>query len=189
MEGEPPHSSEAPPTKLVWFLLGVLRVTGETEYLLALQPGPHPQPLLPQLLGCSLLLLSNLLSGQLHTLSTRVTLWSTPSPAEYEGLRAALSSLSPPPSLAAMFLSLAPSYPLLTLHYCHLSLHLDDGQHRVCTLSLPSPSYLSSFLGEVSSTEDQPFQGTKPPSPKPLHLTYPGRLRPLYTGQEALVLV
>ena len=71
VEGEPPHlpESDPPPTKLAWFLLGVLRVTAETEEQLELRPGPHPQPLLPQLLGRCLLLLSSLVSGQFHSSS------------------------------------------------------------------------------------------------------------------------
>ena len=65
VKGEPPLSSEseATPTSLAWFLLGVLQVAGETEQLLQLQPAPHPQPLLPRLLGHCLLLLSGLMTG------------------------------------------------------------------------------------------------------------------------------
>ena len=60
------HDNEAPPTRLAWFLLGVLRVTVETQLQLERRPGRHPQPLLPQLLGRCLLLLSSLLSGLSH---------------------------------------------------------------------------------------------------------------------------
>ena len=63
--GEPPcHPlTEDTAVRLAWFLLGVLRVAVETEQQLVVQPGAHPQPLLPQLLGRCLLLLSSLVSG------------------------------------------------------------------------------------------------------------------------------
>lgn len=51
-------------TRLGWFLLGVLRVAAETEQALVVMAGVHPQPHLPQLLGCLLLLLSSLVSGK-----------------------------------------------------------------------------------------------------------------------------
>jgi hypothetical protein len=107
---ETPHlpASETPPTRLASFLLGALRVAAETECQLQLQPGPYPQSLLPQLLGRCLLLLFRLVSA-----------------GEYEQLRIAFSSLSWGPSLSTAFLSLAPSYPLLTLHYCQLALFTD----------------------------------------------------------------
>ena len=69
VKGEPADHThtETTPTRLAWFLLGVLRVAAETEQQLQVRPGSHPQPLLPQLLGCSLLLLHSLLSGQYST--------------------------------------------------------------------------------------------------------------------------
>ena len=45
-----------------------------------------------------------------------------PPAGPYESLRAALSNLRPPASLAPAFLSLASSHPLLTMHYSHLAL-------------------------------------------------------------------
>lgn len=56
--------TEATPTRLAWFLLGVLRVAAETEQALEVMAGVHPQPHLPQLLGRLLLLLSSLISGE-----------------------------------------------------------------------------------------------------------------------------
>lgn len=56
--------TEATPTRLAWFVLGVLRVSAETEQALEIKAGTHPQPHLPQLLGRLLLLLSSLISGE-----------------------------------------------------------------------------------------------------------------------------
>ena len=180
-------------------------MTVETQLQLERRPSPHPQPLLPQLLGRCLLLLSSLLSGQFslsawvygtfseeHFYLCTMCLWlwavlktvivhkivfalhqftncfsqllhCTPLTGEYEGLRTALCAISFPPSLSLAFLSFAPSYPLLTLHYCHLSL-LTGGRSWVHVSSqffLPSPSFsppslslslrLSQFCGSVVS--------------------------------------
>lgn len=56
--------TEGTATRLGWFLLGILRVAGETEQALIVMAGGHPQPHLPQLLGRLLLLLSSLVSGK-----------------------------------------------------------------------------------------------------------------------------
>ena len=65
VEGEPPRLTEATPTRLAWFLWGVLQVMSKVECKLEVWPRAHPQPLLPQLLGRCLLLLSSLVSGEI----------------------------------------------------------------------------------------------------------------------------